>query len=267
MGVVFVMSTSRSVPDWNAVLVDRFNGRTPFQLCQDGWMATPSARTPQRADALSRERIVEAAVAILDAEGERALTFRALTTRLATGAGAVYWHVPNKEALLAAAVQGVVEPVVASAAVAGEIGTEPIEQIRRLAMGVYDAVEEHPWVGGQLVREPWQAAGLVVFEHIGQRLAALGLPRREQFDAATTILSLLLGQAGQRSAAARIVDAGVDRDAFLGDVAARWGSLDADAFPFSRSIAVELPGHDDRAQFAAGIDLVLAGIAERSTRS
>jgi hypothetical protein len=39
------------------------------------------------ADVLSKERIFEAAIEILDAHGENALTFRALTARLATGAG------------------------------------------------------------------------------------------------------------------------------------------------------------------------------------
>ncbi len=47
----------------------------------------------RRTDALSKEKIVETAIEILDAEGEKALTFRALTTRLTTGADAIYWHV------------------------------------------------------------------------------------------------------------------------------------------------------------------------------
>jgi AcrR family transcriptional regulator len=48
-------------------------------------MAAKAERTGRRADALSKERIVEAAIEILDADGESALTFRALATRLATG--------------------------------------------------------------------------------------------------------------------------------------------------------------------------------------
>jgi len=60
-------------------------------------------RIPRRADALSKERIVEAAIEILDASGERALTFRALAAHLATGSGAIYWHVADKNELLAAA--------------------------------------------------------------------------------------------------------------------------------------------------------------------
>src|SRR3954465_3816370 len=80
----------------------RSNHGTPFQVCQDGRMARTSGRADRRTDALSRERIVQAAIEILDAEGESGLTFRALATRLSTGAGAIYWHVASKGELLAA---------------------------------------------------------------------------------------------------------------------------------------------------------------------
>ena len=45
------------------------------------------AQAQRRTDALSRERIVDAAIELLDAEGESGLTFRALAARLATGPG------------------------------------------------------------------------------------------------------------------------------------------------------------------------------------
>src|ERR1700744_1302650 len=74
---------------------------------------TNKARTERRADALSKERIVEATIELLDAEGEEALTFRALAARLATGSGAIYWHVADKQALLAAATDQVIGRVMA----------------------------------------------------------------------------------------------------------------------------------------------------------
>jgi predicted nucleic acid-binding protein len=52
-------------------------------------MATRARRAERRTDALSRERIVAAAIKILDDDGESALTFRALAARLATGSGAI----------------------------------------------------------------------------------------------------------------------------------------------------------------------------------
>jgi len=65
-------------------------------------------RAARRTDALSRELIVRAATEILDADGETALTFSALTRHLSTGYGAVYHHVANKSDLLAAAADEVI---------------------------------------------------------------------------------------------------------------------------------------------------------------
>ena len=54
-----------------------------------------------------------------------------------------------------------------------------------------------------------------------------------------------------------------DRAKFLGTVAAAWAELDPDEYPFTRSAADRLREHDDRAEFLAGLDLVLAGIVAR----
>jgi hypothetical protein len=40
-----------------------------------------------------------------------------------------------------------------------------------------------------------------------------------------------------------------------------WEDLDPDAYPFTRAVAGQMRGHDDREQFLAGIDLALAGVA------
>ncbi|MHC5256552.1 TetR/AcrR family transcriptional regulator [Streptomyces sp. UC4497] len=215
------------------------------------------ATRAQRTDALSKERIVEAAIEILDTEGEKGLTFRALAARLATGAGAIYWHVANKDELLAAATDGVVTRVMAGVA----RDEDPREGIRVLALGVFDAIDVHPWVGTQLSREPWGAALLQIFEGLGGRLQELGVARAEQFNSASALLNYVLGAAAQNAANASLVLPGVtDRSAFLGGIAARWKELDAARHPFLRQVAADLPEHDDRAQFLAGIDLILAGI-------
>ena len=220
-------------------------------------MATKTKRTERRADALSKERIVEAAIEILDAEGERALTFRALTARLATGSGAIYWHVANKDELLAAATDDVI-----TRAMTGVVsGAEPRAAIRASALAVFDAIDAHPWVGTQLSREPWQPALVQIFESLGGPLQALGVPGRAQFDSATALVNYILGLAGQYAAGARLLSPDTDRAAFLGSIAASWAQLDPARYPFVRQMATQLPGHDDREQFLAGIDLILAGIA------
>jgi AcrR family transcriptional regulator len=219
-------------------------------------MATRTVRAERRADALSKERIVAAAIDILDADGESALTFRALAARLATGSGAIYHHVASKGELLAAATDDVIARVMTGVV----SGADPREAIRALALGVFDAIDAHPWVGAQLSREPWQAAVLQVFESVGGQLQALGVPGRAQFDCASALVNYVLGLAGQYAAADRLLAPETDRSAFLATVAARWARLDPARYPFMRQMATQLREHDDCEQFLAGIDLILAGI-------
>ena len=216
----------------------------------------PESRAERRADALSKERIVEAAIELLDAGGEGALTFRALAARLATGSGALYWHIADKDELLAAAADAVVGQVMTPA-----IGdAEPRAAIRAVALGVFDAIDAHPWVGAQLAREPWRPAMLAVAEGIGGRLRALGVPEPAQFDAWSALVTYVLGAAGQNAANARLHAPGTERSAVLAAVAARWAELDPATYPFVRRVATQFREHDDRAQFLAGVDLILAGV-------
>jgi len=217
------------------------------------------SRTPRRTDALSVDRIVAAAVDILDADGENALTFRALSARLATGAGAIYWHIADKDALLAAAT----EHVIAAALTDGGPSEAPDTAIRTMALGIFDAIDAHPWAGAHLVRQPWQLAMVEIFERVGRHLTALGVTQAVLFNAGSALVNYILGVAGQNAANARLRPPGADRAALLGDVAARWLSFDAQRYPVVHQMAEQLRDHDDREQFLAGIDILLAGVASR----
>ncbi len=219
-------------------------------------MAGETHRPERRADALTKERIVEAAVALLDAGGADGLTFRALAARLATGSGAIYWHIADKHALLAAAT----DHVIARALADRVASAPPREAIRALALAVFDAIDAHPWVGAQLSGDPWQYAVLCILAGIGAQVTALGVAERHRFNAATALLSFVLGLAGQYAVGSRLVGGDKDRAAFLRDVAARWAQLDPERHPFVRQVAARLAEHDDREQFLAGIDLILAGL-------
>jgi AcrR family transcriptional regulator len=219
-------------------------------------MATKTTRAARRTDALSKERIVGAAIELLDTDGESALTFRALAARLATGSGAIYWHVANKSELLAATTDEVIARVMTDAI----SNAEPREAIRAMAVGVFDAIDAHPWVGAQLSREPWRFAMVQLIEGIGSQLQVLGVPERVQFDAASALVNYILGVAGQNAANARLLPRTTDRTAFLGAVAAQWTQYDSAEYPFVHQVATQLRDHDDREQFLAGVDLILAGI-------
>jgi AcrR family transcriptional regulator len=221
-----------------------------------GAMTRKTARTDRRTDALSRERIVQAAIELLDEEGESGLTFRALTTRMSTGAGAIYWHLANKGELLAATT----DDIVTRALNIVHDDAAPADAIRAVALSLFDAIDAHPWVGAQLSREPWQSAMLQIFERLGVQLQALRVRKKAQFFSASALVNYVLGVAGQNAAAARNPAHRGDRDAFLAAIAARWSALDPKTHPFIRQMAKELPNHDDREQFLAGINLILAGL-------
>ncbi|MFI5845738.1 TetR/AcrR family transcriptional regulator [Catenuloplanes sp. NPDC051500] len=207
-----------------------------------------------RTEALSRERIVGAAVELLDTAGENGLTFRALSTHLKTGAGAIYHHVANKDELLVAATDGVLARAMAS----DEAGGSPEDAIRALALAVFDAIDAHPWIGTQLTRTGSQPAMLRLFERVGGHLRALGVPAGTQFGAASALLLYISGVAAQNAAMARDAEPGLDRRAFLESIST---TPDPAAFPFLHAMSTQLRDHDDRTQFLTGIDLILAGVA------
>ncbi|UMP04444.1 TetR/AcrR family transcriptional regulator [Amycolatopsis sp. EV170708-02-1] len=218
-----------------------------------------------RAEALSRERIVEAAVALLDADGERGLTFRTLTERLSTGPGAIYWHVPNKGALLDAATAFVI-----STALTVEPAGSPQDEIRAIGLSLFEAIERHPWLGQQLAlqlsRSPRGSVTPRIFESVGQRVSALGVPEATWFTATSALVHYIFGAAGQNAANSRVLGPGVDRAEFLRAAADAWEELDPEEFPFLRAVAAEARDHDDREQFLTGIELILVGMTGGSRR-
>ncbi|MDI5970885.1 TetR family transcriptional regulator [Streptomyces sp. SL13] len=231
-------------------------------------MTTRTRRSQRRTEALSRERIVEAAVELLDAAGEGGLTFRALTERLATGPGAIYWHVANKDELLGAAT----DAVVAAALAVGPAGPPdpPQDGVRAVALGLFDATDEHPWLATQLStrlsRGPWASVTPRIFESVGRRVRALGVPEGDWFTATSALVHYILGAVGQNAANtanARALGPDTNRAGFLDSASRAWEELDPDDYSFVRAVAKQLRDHDDREQLLAGVDFVLTGITAR----
>ncbi|WP_240434875.1 TetR/AcrR family transcriptional regulator [Streptomyces sp. YIM 130001] len=221
----------------------------------------PRKKPERRTEPLSRERIVDTAVGLLDTAGESGLTFRALSERLATGPGAIYWHVAGKSELLAAAT----DRVVSRALTEGPDGSP--DGIHDVALGLFDAIEEHPWLIGQLTTQlshhPTGPVTTRIFEATGRQVSALGAPASSWFTATSALMHYILGAAGQNAAnaaRARALDPEADRTAYLDTVAGAWKQLSPDDHPFTRAVADQGLEHDDRTQFLAGIDLIIAGV-------
>lgn len=217
-----------------------------------------TSRSSQRRDALSPGRIIEAAIEILDRDGESALTFKALTAQLQTGAGAIYHHIANKAELLSAATDQVVAQLLAGVAEPAD----PAEALRALSLGIFDAIDAHPWVGVQLSRNPLPAV-LRIWTAVGGHLQRLGVPPAQLSDAGSTLVNYVLGSAAQYTAGARTADDENDRQAYLDTLGQRLTDLDPGTL--GDAITDQLREHDDRAQFLAGVDIILTGITHLTT--
>jgi len=228
-----------------------------FHLCQDMAMARKARSSQRREESLTRESIIEASIELLDSNGESGLTFRALSEQLATGPGAIYWHIANKSDLLNAAC----DAIVARTMNAPIVSATPEATIRALALGVFDAIDAHPWVGSALTRVPGHLPMVRVLERIGQQVRALGVPDDQQWEAVSALMAYILGVSGQNAANGQLARTrGLDRSDFLEKLSTVWLQLDPEEYPFARSVAKQMRDHDDRVDFLAGIDVILRGI-------
>jgi AcrR family transcriptional regulator len=226
-------------------------------------MAKKTRRTPRREESLSRDRIIEAAIELLDSSGEDGLTFRTLSEQLATGPGAIYWHIANKSDLLTAAC----DFIIARTLVQSVAGVAPRATIRTLALGLFDAIDAHPWVGSTLTRAPGQLPSVRILEHLGQQVRALGVPHGSEWAVVSALLHYILGVGGLNAANGQYAQThGLDRSDFLETVSTTWSQLNADEYPFTQSLARQFRAHDDRADFLVGIDLILNGIKSLRVR-
>jgi AcrR family transcriptional regulator len=220
-------------------------------------MVKKARSSQRREESLSRDRIIDVSIELLDSSGEGGLTFRALSERLATGPGAIYWHIANKSDLLTAAC----DAIVARTMEACVARATPKATIRALALGMFDAIDAHPWIGSALIRAELQSPMVRILERIGQQVRALGVRDEEQWATVSALLSYILGVGGQNAANGQLARArGLNRSDFLEAVSTVWSQLDPDEYPFARSVAGQLRAHDDRMDFLAGINLILRGI-------
>jgi AcrR family transcriptional regulator len=216
----------------------------------------------RREESLSRDRIIEASIELLDSGGEDGLTFRALSERLATGPGAIYWHIDNKSDLLTAACDAVVARTIG----APMAGATPEATIRDFALSMFDAIDVHPWIGSALTRAAAQLPLVRILERIGQQVCALGVPDEERWATVSALLSYILGVAGQNASNRQFARThSLGRSDFLNATATAWSKLDPDEYPFTRSITGQLRAHDDRVDFLVGVDLILRGIGSPRT--
>ena len=215
---------------------------------------TATATKSTRSD-LSKAAIVERALTIMDTEGPDAVTIRRVAQEFGVTPMALYWHVANKDELLAAMgdalLAGVVPPP--------STGSWSV-QLRGVVESLIENLSQHPAAAGLafpriLVTEP----GLRLTEFTLALLEDAGFSREQAADLARmglqTAMMLVTQLPGAESQAAQ-----EERDALLAEKRAHVESLPADLYPHVRAAAVPLTDCDDEAMYYSfGIDLYIEG--------
>ncbi len=214
------------------------------------------------------EAVVSQAVALLDEGGEPALTFRALAARLGGGVASVYWYVASKDELLDRATDHVLAGVLTDAERFSG-AQDPIDDLRAIAVTLFEAIVERPWLGAYFMRDTGlQPNGLLLYERLGQQVLRLGLTPRQSFHAVSAILGFVVGigaDLGQQPPQ-EVLDGTTGREEYIARFADQWRELDPEEFPFVHHVVEEFAGHDDTDQFRAGLDLLLAGLRLQAAR-
>jgi AcrR family transcriptional regulator len=212
------------------------------------------------------DAVISEAVAILDAEGDAGLTFRALAARLGGGVASIYWYVSSREELLERASDHVLGGVLtATEKCSGS--ADPIDDIRAIAVTLFDAMVDRPWLGAYFMRNTdAQPNALLLYERLGQAVLRLGLAPLATFHATSSVLGFVVGIAADlgQELPAEILDGSVSREEYIKRFADRWRELDPKEFPFLHYVVEEFAVHDDTAQFRAGLDLLLAGLRQQA---
>lgn len=224
-------------------------------------MESPGSRGPKRG--LSLERIVDAAIAVADAEGYAALSMNRVARELGFTAMSLYRYVDSKNTLIELVADWVIgPPPEIDPALGWRAG------LRLWATTEYDLIRRHPWWLEIPMNTPplgpnnmaWLDAGLAV-------LAGTGLPASARL---RLVMNLTLFVIGRMRLSGEIGAADNDEEA----VDMFFAALDPARFPAVAAVVAEGGFEDDdidwaRADFEFGLDRVLDGYADfiRRTRS
>ena len=106
-------------------------------------MQQAAARRPGRKPRVTREQVLDAALAVADEGGLSAITMASVGARLGVEAMSLYRHIGNKEEML----DGLVDRVFAEIELPQEADSWR-DAMRRRAVSAHDALRRHPWAIG-----------------------------------------------------------------------------------------------------------------------
>jgi AcrR family transcriptional regulator len=203
---------------------------------------------------LTRDAIVEAALALLERDGLQGLSMRRLAQELGAGAASLYWHIGDKEELLSLMLDRIVgeaELIEPKSDGWQEQVKEMLRATRRLMLKRRDAAQI------SLGRIPAGPNSLPVLERTLAVLAAAGLPARV-ISYAADMFALYVGGFAYEESMPPLGD-----PAALGEY---FSSLPPEQFPTLVALAADLTegGADERFEFA--IELLVRGLEAMAER-
>jgi len=209
---------------------------------------------------LSRERVLEAAVALADRAGLGALTMRRLGQELGVEAMSLYKHVANKDEVL----DGLAELVLAEF----ELPTDDVgwrEAMHRRASSARTALARHPWAPALISRSG--PLPLLLRDHD----AVIGSLRRAGFALDLAALAFSLLDSYVYGFAVQEASLPFDTPDELTDLTGSiLGGLPAGEYPHLAEMGAGLmmrPEYDHGAQFGYGLELILDGLERRLGQS
>jgi AcrR family transcriptional regulator len=208
-----------------------------------------SGRSPR----LSRERVIQAAVDLADAEGIEALTMRSLARRVGAEAMSLYRHVRDKDDIL----DGIVDQVYAEIPLP-DSGTPWLPAMRERAVATRAVLLRHRWAVGLM--ESRRMPGPANLRHHDAVVAILA---RARFDARSTTHAYNLLDSYIYGFVLQEVSLPFSSAEELAEVGAEMlAGADADAYPHLARVSGELlaAGFDYADEFEVGLDLVLEAI-------
>ncbi|HZY77306.1 MAG TPA: TetR family transcriptional regulator [Jatrophihabitantaceae bacterium] len=221
-----------------------------------------NARAAARAE-LSRETIVDRALEIADSEGTGAITIRRIAKEFAVTPMALYWHVQNKDELLAAMGDRFFDdlpPLVDSGPWS--------QRLRSVVMTLVESLRRHPASAHLAAARALQCPpGRQYAEDVLAMLIAAGFSNTEASDIARTALQTAIMLVSQQAGAEPDV-AEAERESVRAAKRDALASLPADRYPNLVACADALTACDDPdTYFEFGVDLFVAGVDRlQSTR-
>ncbi len=207
---------------------------------------------------LSRERIVSAAVALLDAEGVDGFSMRRLAARLGAGTMSLYEYVAAKEDVLDLALDAAIAEI---EPVPDETGAWRDVVAAHMARG-REVMLRHPWVPALMGTRPLLGPGsLARSERVFAALHRAGLSGPELTAAVSAVSGYLHGFVAEELAwRARFRDPAAEAE--LRERAGELIRRDAADYP-TLAAHLDAGGTDFGAGFELGLSIVLDGIAAR----